>query len=124
MDYFRIFIKIKSIYHNYLYIYSLILEILCRCVVYIAQIVVDDSTSAGHNNIAEEEDAAVKIQAFYRGYQTRRDLADKREKELYGPGGKPGKKKKGTYPKPTAPLPPLQHQQPVTDLQQTPTTLT
>lgn len=91
----------------------------------IAHIVVDESTSAGHNNIAEEEDAAVKIQAFYRGYQTRRDLADKREKELYGPGGKPaGKKKKGTQnPKPTAPLPPLQHQQPVTDLQQTPTTL-
>lgn len=67
----------------------------------------------------EEEDAAVKIQAFYRGYQTRRDLADKREIQLHGPGGKPTKKKKSSYPptkthsKPPAPqpTPELQQQQ-------------
>lgn len=29
---------------------------------------------------AEEEDAAVKIQAFYRGYQTRKDLSDSKAK--------------------------------------------
>jgi hypothetical protein len=57
-------------------------------------------------------------------------LADKKEKELYGPGGKPGKKKKGTYPKPqapTAPPPPPPQQQPAAaaaDLQQQPITLT
>jgi hypothetical protein len=58
-------------------------------------------------------------------------LADKKEKELYGPGGKPGKKKKGTYPKPQAPTapppPPPQQQQPAAaaaDLQQQPITLT
>ncbi|XP_046652055.1 uncharacterized protein LOC124342892 [Daphnia pulicaria] len=90
---------------------------------------VEDS-AAGHCCLADEEDAAVKIQAFYRGYQTRRDLADKKEKELYGPGGKPGKKKKGTYPKPqapTAPPPPPPQQQPAAaaaDLQQQPITLT
>ncbi|XP_059351304.1 uncharacterized protein LOC130696084 isoform X1 [Daphnia carinata] len=70
-----------------------------------------EDSAGGHCSLAEEEDAAVKIQAFYRGYQTRRDLADKKERELYGPGGKPGKKKKGTYPKPLAPQPPQQQQQ-------------
>lgn len=73
-----------------------------------------EDSAAGHCSLAEEEDAAVKIQAFYRGYQTRRDLADKKERELYGPGGKPGKKKKGTYPKPLAPQPPQQQQPPQT----------
>jgi hypothetical protein len=58
-------------------------------------------------------------------------LADKKEKELYGPGGKPGKKKKGTYPKPQAPQPTAlpaataaAPQQPLADLQKQPTTLT
>lgn len=53
-----------------------------------------EDPSADASSAREEEDAAVKIQAFYRGYQTRRDLADKRDIQLYGPAGKPGKKKK------------------------------
>lgn len=77
----------------------------------------DWTGDGGHSpKPTDEEDAALKIQAFYRGYQTRRELKDK-ELLASGVSLNPKPRKKKAHP---APQPPAQQPapQPVVEQQQ------
>lgn len=63
--------------------------------IYLCLIAVAEENLSTHSN-REEEDAAVKIQAYFRGYQTRRDLKDAELARAHAanPNQRQGKNKK------------------------------